>query len=736
MKNTNRTERPERTQTDSLYLAMHTWNSALKYTWRKAFQLDRSQFVIARSLISTLGFILPLALGVLSKHIIIGVSIASGAASLGTVGLNVDYSTRIRTMMFASLGVAISACIGALVGPYVWLSILIIALWSFGTGLLIVINQNMMIIGLQSTLALIILTHFTLSPLQALLQALLMLIGALIQTLLSVGLFWQRIGTDQTLLANIYQGLADYAEDPHDIYTIRSLTDMVKSSDDTIHKNKSQRKKIKVLRNLFEQAEHIRLTLAILADIFQEWTELNDEQGTIAQETRNILHGIAEILRDISEDILLDRPQNDQSKLYEKLDNTVIKIAKHTINQNSNELPMTYKALRTYLRTADKLTRTVHKNGTAFSWKNLMPHHPRHQNWNSMEIFRANLNMKSTAFRHAIRLAIVMALCAMLYRLTPLERGYWIPISAIFVLRPDFFGTFTRGISQLVGTILGALTVTLLLRILPATPTVLVYSETIVTFFAYAVLFVNYSLFSFFVTIQIILLLTFIDTNSQNIEIDRVIGTIIGGALALAVYAVWPTWENLRIAENIAKRLDALRNYGIKIMGAYIHPDSYDEATIIDARRESRLMRSSAEASINQVLTEPMPSPISEATAHCILIAADQIGQNLISLEAYLFDISLCIQIPALTPFAQAMGAALTAFSTSIRNQQPVGSLPDWQAAIQNLEEERKLLRKQDRAACTAYSELNFVLFEAKRIAAIMETMNRLLGKEFTSQHE
>lgn len=75
---------------------------------------------------------------------------------------------------------------------------------------------------------------------------------------------------------------------------------------------------------------------------------------------------------------------------------------------------------------------------------------------------RANLTLRSTAFRHAARLSITIAIAATIYRVLDLPRGYWVPLTVFFVLRPDFGSTFTRGLQRYIVTALGAVLATLI----------------------------------------------------------------------------------------------------------------------------------------------------------------------------------------------------------------------------------------------------------------------------------
>ncbi|GER90841.1 membrane protein [Dictyobacter vulcani] len=694
------------------------------------FRFDRSQLVIIRSIVSTIGFVLPLVLGVITGHIIEGVSIAGGASSLGSVSLTSTHRIRLRTMILVGLGVAISACIGALTEPYPWLSILTIGIWSFATGLLLAINQNAMIIGLQSTIAMIILTHFTLSPVQALLQALLMFIGALLQIMLSVIPFRQKVGSESQLLITIYQSLADYAEDPNDIDNIRQISSDLRRAEDIFTTNKPVGKKAKIFYRLFEQAGSIRLRLTIMSDTLQLFIEQGGEQyeqtaAEIRKELKNILNAMAE---DITQTALADK----QTQRYEYIDRLIKELVQHEPdNYKLQQIQIHYKSLRAHLRNADKLNRSTHKSRPVLAWRPQLPQwrvqlkaHTRVQLKNPLSTIQANLTLQSTVFRHAIRLAIVMVIASMIYRFSPLERSYWIPISAILVLRPDFTTTFTRGIARLLGTMLGALSISLLLDILPPTYTTLLIIEVIVTFGAYALLIANYGMFSYFMTIEIIVLLNFVDKHTIELGIYRTVDTIIGGMLALIVYLLWPTWEHLRISTRIADRLEALNYYYIEVINAYIDPDNYDPASILECRKQARLARTNAEASVNQALKEPEKYPFDKNTTQCMLTNAEQIAENIISLEAYLLNMPSHPPLPMLAPLEAAIAGMLESLSATLRGEQTNTSVPDVDSILRQLEAKRSKLRTQDKIAS---ARLSFVLFESRLIISNIHAMQQLL---------
>ena len=68
--------------------------------------------------------------------------------------------------------------------------------------------------------------------------------------------------------------------------------------------------------------------------------------------------------------------------------------------------------------------------------------------------------------RSAVCLSVALALARHLH----LPHGYWVPMTAAIVLRPDFAATFNFGLLRVVGTVLGLLLTTGLLYVTPNEP--------------------------------------------------------------------------------------------------------------------------------------------------------------------------------------------------------------------------------------------------------------------------
>jgi hypothetical protein len=63
---------------------------------------------------------------------------------------------------------------------------------------------------------------------------------------------------------------------------------------------------------------------------------------------------------------------------------------------------------------------------------------------------------RSTAFRHGLRLAVLLTLGWAVAHLLDLPRGYWVPLSTALILKPEHEATVVGGGSRLVGTCFSA----------------------------------------------------------------------------------------------------------------------------------------------------------------------------------------------------------------------------------------------------------------------------------------
>jgi uncharacterized membrane protein YccC len=146
--------------------------------------------------------------------------------------------------------------------------------------------------------------------------------------------------------------------------------------------------------------------------------------------------------------------------------------------------------------------------------------------------------LRGSSLPYALRLAVVLAISCEVYRRMDFASGYWIPMTALLVLRPGIADTANRAVARTVGTMAGAALATLFLVYVHPAPIPMAVLVVLFTWLSYSTLNVNYALFSISLTAYIVFLLWFADIPGPETAHRRVVCTLIGGVLALAVRLV------------------------------------------------------------------------------------------------------------------------------------------------------------------------------------------------------
>jgi uncharacterized membrane protein YccC len=237
----------------------------------------------------------------------------------------------------------------------------------------------------------------------------------------------------------------------------------------------------------------------------------------------------------------------------------------------------------------------------------------------------ANLNLGSTAFRHAIRLAVCIVIGEALGRGLGFARPYWIPMTIAIVLKPDFGATFQRGVLRLLGTYAGLILATLLVHAFPEAVSAHIALIAALMFLARCFGPANFGIVTVAISAVVVFLISLTGIPAQQVIGARALNTSIGGAIALLAYWLWPTWERHRVAETAAIMLDAFLDYFRAIRAG---------SGVEEKRTAGRLARSNLEASIGRAASEPGVSAERMALANGMMASSRRLAQSLISLEA------------------------------------------------------------------------------------------------------
>lgn len=139
-------------------------------------------------------------------------------------------------------------------------------------------------------------------------------------------------------------------------------------------------------------------------------------------------------------------------------------------------------------------------------------------------------------FPFAIRMALAIAISAEIYRHLGVQSGYWIPMTALLVLKPAFSETFSRAFLRVGGTLAGAVVSTVFLVHIRPDPFYLAGLATFFALLSYATNTVNYGLYTLFLTSYIVFLLSLNFLPGPVIAHRRAFATIAGGLIALVIH--------------------------------------------------------------------------------------------------------------------------------------------------------------------------------------------------------
>jgi hypothetical protein len=154
---------------------------------------------------------------------------------------------------------------------------------------------------------------------------------------------------------------------------------------------------------------------------------------------------------------------------------------------------------------------------------------------------RANLTLGSEVARHSIRYGTALALGVAIYRIVGMkEHGYWIPLTILFVLRPERDETDRRLILRAVGTLAGLALATGMAFAFDGAEVPIAIALSIAAALSIGLITVQYALFTMVITAYVVLLSDTLGEARFDAAGQRLVGTVVGILIAYAAFRVYP----------------------------------------------------------------------------------------------------------------------------------------------------------------------------------------------------
>jgi uncharacterized membrane protein YccC len=251
---------------------------------------------------------------------------------------------------------------------------------------------------------------------------------------------------------------------------------------------------------------------------------------------------------------------------------------------------------------------------------------------NELALVRTGLRPDSSAFRHAVRLAVAVPASELIARALHLPRPYWVPFTVVVVLKADYSTLFRRGLGRVIGTVAGATFAALIVGGLHPGEIASVAFVGGVAWASYSLWQSNFALSTAFTTALILVLLSATQVDTLSTALDRLIDTVLGGAIALGVYVVWPTWSTAGARASLAVLGRAIAAYLLGTV-ALVGGDVEIQGEISGLARSARVAWGQAEAAVGRSLDEPKQHRIDAEFANGALAASRRVIQALHSLR-------------------------------------------------------------------------------------------------------
>src|SRR5213080_1780881 len=555
---------------------------AARVFWRVLTRFDSSKLSPYLALRNSIGVLLPLVAGFALDMPRGGVVVASGALNVAYSDGSDSYTQRAKRMLSSSALCAMAVLLGGLSGNHNATAVTIATLWAFAAGMLVAAGTTAADLGVFSLVTLLIYAAQPLTPRQALISSGLALCGGILQTALSVAL-WpvQRYEPERRALANFFRELARASEQPLGATSAPPVTAHSTQAQEALSSLDSDTSIEAVrYRALLSQAERIRLSLLMLSRLHLRMQRESPAHSGV-QILGDYLKKAAQALQKISNSLNSGTPVEACKEVLAACETLTLRL-----RQEADSLPTSFlaavtrdarfqmDALNGQLRAALDLTANATAAGqTAFAKQEAK--HPWSLRFSGLlATLRANLNLQSSVMRHAIRLAAMVTLGNGLERAFYWHRSYWLPMTIVLVLKPEFTTTFSRGLLRIAGTIVGLFLATALFRFLPDSATVQIVLIFVFTLLLRWVGPANYGIFAVAISALVVLLIAITGVSPKEVIWARGINTAAGGALALFAYWIWPTWERTQVFDRIAAMLDAYREYFHALAEAYVRNET------------------------------------------------------------------------------------------------------------------------------------------------------------------
>ncbi|WP_326694299.1 FUSC family protein [Streptomyces sp. NBC_01766] len=640
-----------------------SWLRALSTTAQAGLKIERQRMEPLLAFRGTAG----LALVVLLSLAIFGPGVAAssafGAYQAGVATFERSWQARPLLALLSGATLAVSTFLGYLSGSHIGVFMALIALWTFVAGLAWAAGPTAGLIASSNVAMMLVTVTLPTSVLTAVGHAAMIAVGALVQAGLVVLFPVRRWGHQRDSLADALAAEADYArrlrQDPVAPFDPVPFMDARQAAAVT---PREARRRPAALHGTRGLAERVRPVLASLADPAVGAAA----EGAERDRALELLAAAASVLDTAARTIRHGEPVASPTQ------------ALAVLEAPGNAEVLTGPARRAAVRLSALLrdvTEAAQGEGSRPESEPLLRPALVRMVPSALEKMRKELRThESAVLRHAIRTSVVAAGGYLIGIALPFGHGYWVPLAAVMVMRPDFSQTYGRAVARLCGTLLGVAFATAVVQLADPGPVVSGALAVLCAGLNFLLMRTGYAATSACIAAYVVFLLDMSGLELGQTIRDRVVLTLVGGLLAMVSYAVYPAWETPRLRNRLADWLIADGRYAAAVIAYYADPAGARQTAVREAVLAARAARIDWQEAVERAAHEPVRHRgISRAAASDAEDAMAQLSRAAMLMEAHLPGRTTA-PVPAAQQVADALRRATERGARDIRARR----VPHW----------------------------------------------------------
>lgn len=495
-------------------------------------------------------------------------AIAAGGASAiaGAVALQDSPRGQLRLVVVLSVAMAAAVALALVSAPIAVLYTVVVAAWGFAAGMTWAVSANAGLVGAMVT-ALMVLTPTGDPPLHA---AGFTLAGGLVQALLIVVWPRRRWRAQRAALTRAYRSLAadarTLAGEPTHIVDTEPLVFLRDAF--TLTDAQAARRPLSY-RSWYGLPERIAVTLTGVGG-----------KVTDAGRRGEVLSAAGEVLDAIAEPSpMARRGACDALRAFEAI-----------AERDDGEVVV--QRMREQLREAVALRYGDPAPALPDVRRPRLPGEVREV----AATVGTHLNRDSPILRHAVRLACAIAAGMVIAGFADIAHGYWIPLTIAMVLRPETAHTYTRCVGRIAGNALGIVAASVVTVLLHPTGVAAAAFAVVFLAVAYVVARVGYVALSAALAATVVLLIDVAGSADAAAIGDRLLATLIGGALAVLAHVALPDHAGVRLRQRAGELLKTEIDYAATVVKAYTHEQDKPSEALAAAWERAYRARAAFEA--------------------------------------------------------------------------------------------------------------------------------------------